>query len=563
MSQAHELKILYEKEWQRLQALGHEFSREYPQQAAQLNMDAAYDRDPDVEYLMQGCAFLAAQIQKSIRDEQNQVPEQILARLWPQMRQDFPSVSLVQYQPDEQLKETQIFPRGTTFKSEKVSSERMVCEFKTTTDVTVHPMNLDCITCHDAQLDFVFKRHASVKWEDIELDNLDFYIDAQYEKAVYWFMMLSAQVSHLSLDGKPCDGLAINPARQGYENNLRDCFETGFLAQQNLFDYFAFYPKAFFIRLEGLRLQGLGDSMCFTVSCHFKAPILGHMMPEVNHFKLYCTPAINLFEMDAEPIQLDHKHYRYPLTASRALASAVRIVDVIDVQGRVLSNGEIKQYHPIHQRGHSNKNQFSISYDRMKTGAMQLYMSFVTAEWDEETISSRVFACNGNIPHEYLLPNQMTLAKGETHLPIKGINLTRPTPVLNPPNNLSSTLIELLTLHVERIDSANSLKSLLMAMDWSNSPQQRRRIEGIKKLNLKQGVCISKGVMQERIHIRIEADEGQYLSIADGYHFFNVLNQFYQEHAPINDSVQLTVCFTPSQKVFEWQPLSGENKTRF
>jgi type VI secretion system protein ImpG len=41
-----------------------DFAHDYPQYAKNLNLDGGYDRDPNVERLLNGCAFLTAQIRQ-------------------------------------------------------------------------------------------------------------------------------------------------------------------------------------------------------------------------------------------------------------------------------------------------------------------------------------------------------------------------------------------------------------------------------------------------------------------------------------------------------------------
>ena len=89
----------YEEELRYLYESGREFANAHPDRAQFLNIDSVGDRDPYVERLFEGFAFLAARIREKIDDSFPQLTEGIINLLWPQLLQELPSTAIIQLSP--------------------------------------------------------------------------------------------------------------------------------------------------------------------------------------------------------------------------------------------------------------------------------------------------------------------------------------------------------------------------------------------------------------------------------------------------------------------------------
>ncbi|HMD68167.1 MAG TPA: type VI secretion system baseplate subunit TssF, partial [Chitinivibrionales bacterium] len=152
----------YEEELRYLYESGREFARAHPDRAQFLNVDAVGDRDPYVERLFEGFAFLAARIREKLDDSFPELTEGLFNLMWPGLLQEIPSVAIVQFKARTGLlQETRVLPRGSELLSGSVGAEGAVCRFTTTSDVRLSPVSLAAVakavdTKGKASLEFRF-----------------------------------------------------------------------------------------------------------------------------------------------------------------------------------------------------------------------------------------------------------------------------------------------------------------------------------------------------------------------------------------------------------------------
>lgn len=99
-----ELFPYYDSELAYLRQMGYEFSRAHPAAASALGLDDSVgegQRDPHVERLLQGVAFLNARIQHRLDDDFPQLSETLLNTLYPHYLAPFPSCAIVEFGMDE------------------------------------------------------------------------------------------------------------------------------------------------------------------------------------------------------------------------------------------------------------------------------------------------------------------------------------------------------------------------------------------------------------------------------------------------------------------------------
>ncbi|MEJ2073015.1 MAG: type VI secretion system baseplate subunit TssF [Reinekea sp.] len=68
----------FEAEMRSLQDLAQEFAEAYPEQASMLNLNTVKDRDPYVERLLEGMAFLTSQIRHRLDDSIPEISQALL-----------------------------------------------------------------------------------------------------------------------------------------------------------------------------------------------------------------------------------------------------------------------------------------------------------------------------------------------------------------------------------------------------------------------------------------------------------------------------------------------------
>ena len=85
------LKNRFDQELEFLRDMGAEFAGRYPREAARLGLQS---RDPDIERLLEGCAFLCARIRDDMDSEFSELVFPLLNQFWPDAVRPLPSVSV-------------------------------------------------------------------------------------------------------------------------------------------------------------------------------------------------------------------------------------------------------------------------------------------------------------------------------------------------------------------------------------------------------------------------------------------------------------------------------------
>ena len=90
----------YEAEMRYLREAGKEFAQAYPDRAAMLNLDKPGARDPYVERLFEGFAFLMGRLREKLDDDLPELTEGLVSLLWPHYLRTIPSLSVVELAAD-------------------------------------------------------------------------------------------------------------------------------------------------------------------------------------------------------------------------------------------------------------------------------------------------------------------------------------------------------------------------------------------------------------------------------------------------------------------------------
>ncbi len=133
----------YEAEMRYLREAGKEFARAHPDRAAMLNLDKTGARDPYVERLFEGFAFLMGRLREKLDDDLPELTEGLVSLLWPHYMRTIPSLSVVAFSPDwQQLRKQELLESGFSVLSRPVGPENTVCQYRTTREVPLQPLHL-------------------------------------------------------------------------------------------------------------------------------------------------------------------------------------------------------------------------------------------------------------------------------------------------------------------------------------------------------------------------------------------------------------------------------------
>src|SRR5882672_9241831 len=153
-----------------MRELSKEFSAANPDVAHYLSEQS---RDPDVERMLEGFAFLAGRVRQQLDDEFPQLTHGLTRMLWPHYLRVVPSMAILEFQPVMQaLRQSQDLPRGTVVQS--VDVDGTACRFRTSHDVRLNPLTIEeaaieTRTNGNARLKLVLKVWNQAKLETLSL----------------------------------------------------------------------------------------------------------------------------------------------------------------------------------------------------------------------------------------------------------------------------------------------------------------------------------------------------------------------------------------------------------
>jgi type VI secretion system protein ImpG len=555
------LKNYYEKELTKLHEEANLFSLEFPEHAAALNLEKSKATDPNVQRLLEGCAFLSARIHQMVDEEADHLPEQLIQRLWPQLAEGFPSVCIAQAKPLPGLQKSMILPEGTVLQTGLLGDENTACQFLTTSSLSIHPISVSGFTLdHTAgeALTFSFEANGLLSWDQFDLDTITLYIDTPRIKACGILHLLLSPTSHVKIyaDGRMCKSaeLRFSSAALSPDRLLNPNAESGLNAQQLVFEAFAFPEKMQCLTLAGLDLCDIPVNTKIVSIEVFNTKVFNSSFSvSKEDIKLFAVPCINRFEHDCEPILLDHKHHRYALTADHAKPQSMQILSLISVEGMTEVNHLPVHYESLNRVTDYNQPNYTLKTQAINTEISQVYISFNSIKIQKESISVRAKVSNGHTPRRFIRPGTLRLADRQSASLLEMTNLHQPTAYLPQESaKLTHYLLQQLRVQVEQIRSAEHLKSLLSLLNRSKSPQFEKRIASIKALHVQARSMIKRGIFYQVQAFRLDLDETGFTSGSDCFLFGLLIHSFFQASAELATIIETTLICHPSEEEFKW-----------
>ena len=321
-----------------LREQGKMFSESFPQLSRFLQSKSC---DPDVERLLEGFAFLTSRLRAKVDDEIPELTHSMLNMLWPNYLRPVPSLTIMAFSPDESLTHKQVIPSGSLLDSRPVDGT--ICHFSSCRDVNLYPIhNSRVYSEHTREASTISIQLESVNQTalaSMNIEGLRFYLGGDKYSSQMLYLWLNHYLDYISISiGErtvPITQKSIsrvgfdkNDALLPYPQNVSDGYRL-------LQEYLTF-PEAFsFIDVEGIQ-SGLNEDehaqecrLCF----HFNKTLPSDVAVTTEHFQLHCTPAINLFAHDSDPIDLTGKQTEYLVSPSSRLPSHYEIFCIDNVVG--------------------------------------------------------------------------------------------------------------------------------------------------------------------------------------------------------------------------------------
>jgi type VI secretion system protein ImpG len=355
----------YNRELQHVREMGGEFAREYPKIAGRLGMEGFECADPYVERLLEGFAFLAARVQLKLDAQQPVFTQHLMEMIYPHYLSPVPSMAVVQMQAD--LKDNALVTghavaRGTALRSLIGRDDRTACEYRTAHDVTLWPLQVTEAKYFEtpaaiaaagvaipssktvrAGLRLKLQVTAGAQANMLTLDELPLFIAGADElpKRLYEQLLANAVGVVVRTQGasgpieEHLDAGSIHS--KGFDDSeaLIPYSGRSFSGYRLLQEYFACPERFLFAVFTGLRkVLARSNSSEFEIVVLFDRSVSRlHNAVDAGNFRLFCTPAINLFPRRADRIHLQQGKTEYHVLADRTRPMDFEIHSVSNVEG--------------------------------------------------------------------------------------------------------------------------------------------------------------------------------------------------------------------------------------
>lgn len=584
----------YEAEMRYLRESGKEFAKAHPDRARLLNLDRVGERDPYVERLHEGFAFLTGRLRQKLDDELPELTEGLVSLLWPHYLRMIPSLSVVELMPlAEKLQRTEVVPAGVPVRSapiaippvsgaEGTTPKTVQCLYRTTQAVTLQPITVTHAAPavrHDGRsvIRLGFALDGSARRKETDLSRLPLHLNADLPVAFAMHLALTRHVDSITWripevrggEAVPLAGVTFEPAGFSTDERLWPKADAAFSGYQLLLEYFTFREKFLFVDLCGLDIAKLPEK-----STRFELEIvLKHAYPSDQRFdaqnvRLFCAPVINLFELDAEPIEIDHHETEYRVVPAGHQGAHVETYSVDAIEAFDHETAERYEYVPFstfRHRGGMLRHEAPERYfhARVRPGVSGLHESWVVLgghAWEtmntlpEENLSLRVTGTNGMLPRKGLREASIAELAASTPNVVGVKNLVAPTLPLYPPtgDRFQWRVLSHLAPNFLSMMNAEVLRGALALYDWTNDELNRRRLAGILCVAQELLEEVSGGSVERGVRIEVTLDSHAFAGEGDVMLFGELLHRFFAQYAEINLFTKMSIVSLPSQTRTEW-----------
>lgn len=241
----------YDAEMRYLLEAGEEFARAHPEQAAMLNLDKAGARDPFVERLFEGFAFLMGRMREKLDDDLPELTEGVVSLLWPHYLRTIPSMSVVEFTPDwPEMKESMTIGKGFEVLSRPIGEKGTRCRYTTTKAIAPQPLSLERVqlatdTDGRSVITLRFTCSQLTDWRRVDLSHIPLYCNADAPLACAMHEAFTLNVARMWLrmpdevDRRPLDGY-FSALGFGEDDGLWPEDGRSFRGYQLLLEYFTF-----------------------------------------------------------------------------------------------------------------------------------------------------------------------------------------------------------------------------------------------------------------------------------------------------------------------------------
>ena len=569
----------FDAEMRYLREAGKEFARSQPQGARRVGMTMPGARHDSVEQTYEGFAFLTSRLRMKLDDAAPEITDPLLDHLWPHTGRTIPSLTILECVPrtgEARILDT--LPPGLQVRSTPVGPDGTICVYRTTRAIHLLPLNVreagarmreDGRTVIRLAFDLLHREQRLLD----DLSRIRLYLHGDRPTASALYAVFTRQVESIGvrmprlLDGQ----LQLHPAMTieaaGFGAHARlwptdlDVRDVDLDREQTMLEYFAFPEKFHFVDLCGFDAAGVppGETRLeFEIVIRDRIP--GDATFCADNIRLFCTPVINLLELDAQAIRPNAHDRDYPV---RAPASAGEHVEPYDVLSVVATDPRTARQYPYQSikafrhrggmmRHESPDRYYHASIRQGVTGQREMVVTLGGHLWEDPGslpdghVTVRVLANNGRQPRMALRESMVTTPASTFNGVERVHNLTALTMPLYPPRGgdydwrVISHFNGAGTTELNMMD-ANVLRGALSLYDWRRDDDNRRRIDAIHHVWLDEETERVGARVDRIVNVNVGIEPSGFAGSGDVALFGDVLSRFVGRYACFHFAVRLVL----------------------
>ena len=566
----NENNILYfHKEMAYLREMRELFIEKFPKVAPFLNTDS---KDPDVERIIENLAILTSKIHQELDENIPLIAESLVNIVSPNYTNPIPSVCIQEFSlKSDGKKNYAIIPKGSVVVSRPINDVK--CKFKTAYDVFLYPLKINKTYLDNNKSDYILKLELSITKDEISLSDIDLNrINLYLGNDVYmsstlvmWMKTYLKKIIIFCSDSGETFSIPTSSLEVlGLDDKLLDYEDFGFEAFALLQELFFMPYKFNFISIKNLDILKSSGSRNFTIEFVFDRSLPNGYFPRVENFSLTSTPAINLFDMSAEPILNNNNKNGYRIFLDRAKIDAYDIVQVTKVVAHSSDTGRrvLKNYKSFERFNFFNGENIDDFYslgDKLD-GNLNPYkeISFFSSSQKDQTVTVETLCCNGNLPSKLKISE---INEFPTRPEINTRNITVPTSMQKVAidGNLLWRLVSILSFSYQTILEKKSFLAVLDAFSFGDSLVSKILVSSLQDIKTKSIYRIDGRMTKKGTLCIFYMDESKFYSIGEVYIAGLVLSKFLASFASINSFCELKVKCTQSKITIDY-PLHSGNK---
>jgi type VI secretion system protein ImpG len=570
------LKEYYEDEIRYFIEESQRFAAKHPKQAHALNLTDVRERDPYAERLIEAFAFLTGSISKRIDDDFSSLALDLLSVIWPHYLFPLPSSVIMCMNPIKGLIQSgKTIAKGASVETGNLSSG-LRARFTCCTDCLIRPFEINMaslVSLRNGQsaIRLNLNFFAESKWENMDLSPLQIFLHGDPGVASILYYILLQHIKNITIrwnNGSREVNLPANHIQPGGlspepENALLPFPDHSFSGFSMLETYYYFSERFRFVTLDIFKAMSdvEPDSQC-EIDLILSGSENWRIDISASNFKLNCVPAINLYQIDAEPITLDSGKMSYRLGVNKAesLHSVPYFVET--VSGIRVHDGSRHRYQPFFSyRFDMNNDELSYYYLKRVSNVEnkpELYLSVVRPDNAGKEVLSIEMLC-GNDPVIREVQADDTWYPYDLPDYVRPVNLSAPTIPVWPKLEGRElwTLIHSLGLNFNTISTHESLKRLLLMYNRSDDHANNRRIDGIRSYHIDTKRSIYQGYPVNAVLVNLSMTAENFINKGDMLMFCHILSKFFSMYIPMNNICELKVQEYESNKFFMRQIEAG------